>query len=139
MIDANVRFFTDVKAPTKAHVDDAGIDLYADETVLLESGKSRVIRTGIGVTVPKGYCVVAYPRSSYNVEYGVFTTGLIDANYTGEIKLRLYNFGTEDLWIDNGSRFAQLVVHRLPKVRFLLDVGGTDEKRGSDGFGSSGR
>lgn len=139
MIDATVRIFGEGHVPTRAHVDDAGIDLHATETLLMESGKSRVIRTGIGVTVPRGYCVVAYPRSSYNVECGVFTTGLIDANYTGEIKLRLYNFGTNDLWIDKGDRFAQLVVQNLPKVRFLLDVGGTEEERGSDGFGSSGR
>lgn len=139
MIDATVRIFDGGHVPTRAHVDDAGIDLHATETLLLERGKSRVLRTGIGVTVPRGYCVVAYPRSSYNVECGVFTTGLIDANYTGEIKLRLYNFGTEDLWIDKGYRFAQLVVQNLPKVRFLLDIGGTEEERGSDGFGSSGR
>lgn len=139
MIDVMVRIFNDVRTPTKSHVADAGLDLYAPETIMVDRGGSDVMDSCVGVTVPEGYCVVAYPRSSHNVGMGVYTTGLIDANYTGSIKLRLFNLGNEDVWIERGERFAQLVVQKVPKVRFLLDVGGTEEERGSDGFGSSGR
>ena len=139
MIDVKVRTFGSVRTPTRAHADDAGIDLYAPETILVQSGASCVVDSLVGVTVPRGYCVVAYPRSSHNVGYGVYTTGLIDANYTGSIKLRLYNHGLEDLWIDHSSRFVQLVVHKIPRVRLLLDECSESDERGSDGFGSSGR
>lgn len=139
MIDVKVRTVCNVRTPTKAHASDAGLDLYAPETIYVERGGSAIVDTRLCVTVPEGYCVVAYPRSSHNVGMGMFMTGLIDANYTGTIMLRLYNFGKEDVWIETGERFAQLVVHKLPEVRFLLDVGGTEEERGSDGFGSSGR
>ncbi len=73
----------------------AGYDLYSIETsVIPPNGGFRVFRTGISMKVPDGYCGKIFSRSGlsvkYNLEHGA---GVIDEDYTGEIMVKVNNFG----------------------------------------------
>ena len=64
--------------------------------------------------------------------------GVVDSDYTGEIKVALINLSNEPYTVTNGERIAQLVI--MPVARAELNV--VDEleqtQRGSGGFGSTG-
>ena len=89
--------------PTRAHEDDAGLDLYTPEDFGLgfvnEGDVNRVIHgvdsyivdTGVHVEIPKGYVGMLKSKSGLNVKYGIISEGVIDAGYTGSIKVKLYS------------------------------------------------
>jgi dUTP pyrophosphatase len=64
--------------------------------------------------------------------------GVIDPDYTGEIKVVLFNHGENDFEIKRGDRIAQLVLERYetPPVKEIEIIEETE--RGSGGFGSTG-
>lgn len=49
--------------PTRAHADDAGIDLYADSRVFDKNG-TVTYGTGIAMEIPEGHVGLLFPRSS---------------------------------------------------------------------------
>ena len=64
---------------------------------------------------------------------------MIDADYTGEVKVILINQGNEKCLIQTGERMAQIIVEKINtetavQVKHLLK---TD--RGTQGFGKIGR
>lgn len=145
MVDCKVRIHTeDVSlcigvAPFKGHFYDAGIDLASPTTVFIDPNDSCVIDTLVSVEIPRGYAGLIVPRSSMNVLDAISCTGLIDSEYTGTIKVRVYNHGTALKTISKYARFCQLVIFEVPEVRLVLDYVNSSESRGSDGYGSTGR
>lgn len=67
------------------------------------------------------------------------TPGLIDAGYTGEIKVILANTGGTDFAVAAGDRIAQLVVERVVDAQFVPTEALSSSERGAAGFGSTGR
>jgi dUTP pyrophosphatase len=135
---------TDPRAiiPTRAHPDDAGLDLYALEACALAPGGRASVRTGIAVQIPAGQAGLVLPRSGLAARSGIALVnapGLIDAGYRGEIRVLLLNTDrAEACQIAAGDRIAQLVLitARTPAVEVLAELG--DSVRGAGGFGSSG-
>ena len=125
--------------PTKGHTNDAGIDLAAPEVAFIDPNSSCVIDTLVSVEIPKGYAGFIVPRSSMNVLDAMSCTGLIDSEFTDTLKVRVYNHGTSLATIHKYDRFCQLVILEVPKVRLVLDHVMSNEKRGSDGYGSTDR
>ena len=68
-----------------------------------------------------------------------FFSGVIDADFTGNMGVVLFNHGTETMLIDVGDRIAQLICERIsyPRIQEVFDDSPTTG-RGADGFGSSG-
>jgi dUTP pyrophosphatase len=124
--------------PTRAHADDAGLDLYCLEDVMLAPQTGKVTRTGIALAIPKGHVGMVADRSSM-AKKGVKTAGgIIDAGYRGEVHIVLWNLSTQETRINRGERIAQLLIVPIqtPAVR---EVESLDETaRGAKGFGSSG-
>jgi dUTP pyrophosphatase len=128
--------------PTRAHDDDAGLDLYAAEPARLAPGARVSVGTGLAVQIPEGVGGLVLPRSGLALRHGVTLVnapGLIDPGYRGEVRVLLLNTdGTLEFQISPGDRIAQLllvpVVHASPLQADALD----DSTRGEGGFGSSG-
>ena len=124
--------------PTRAHPDDAGLDLYNLEDFTLAPGEGRVIRTGIALALPKLFVGLVADRSSM-AKKGIKTAGgVIDAGYRGEIHIVLWNVSKEGFVLKKGERIAQLLI--LPiATPAVSEVSTLDETaRGSGGFGSTG-
>jgi dUTP pyrophosphatase len=137
------RLDPEMPLPAYAHPGDAGIDLYARESIVIRSGGGRVLMpTGIAVAIPLGWAGFVLPRSGLALKHGlsvVNSPGLIDSAYRGELKVVLINTDpTDDYEVTRGDRIAQLVLQRVGEVTWNE----VDELSGDDrggGFGHSGR
>ncbi|MCL5744195.1 MAG: dUTP diphosphatase [Acidobacteria bacterium] len=129
--------------PAYAHGadEDAGQDLRALEDAALEPGAPRAVRTGIAIELPPGYEAQVRPRSGLALNHAITlpnAPATIDPGYRGEIKVILMNLGHETYSIRRGDRIAQLVIARYERVDWEEgELNST--KRGTGGFGSSGR
>ena len=137
------RLDPEIPLPAYAHPGDAGIDLYARESIVIRSGGGRVLMpTGIAVAIPLGWAGFVLPRSGLALKHGlsvVNSPGLIDSAYRGELKVVLINTDpTDDYEVTRGDRIAQLVLQPVGEVTWNE----VDELSGDDrggGFGPSGR
>ena len=126
-------------APTRAHRQDAGLDLRAVEAADIAPGGSHTFRTGVHVEIPDGCCGLLVARSGLNIHQNLTSTGLIDCGYTGEIRVKLYNHGVRPYHVADGDKISQLVILpcSMEPVEVVRSLG--DSERGDAGFGSSGR
>ena len=129
----------DAQMPTRAHDADAGFDLYAKEGGLLPAHGTITVDTGVHMAIPRGYCGMVKSRSGLHMKYGVTTTGVVDAGFTGSIHVKLTSHENKPLFFNRGDRIAQLVIvpAYTPELELVESLEETD--RGSKGFGSSGR
>lgn len=140
--------------PTRAHVTDAGLDLYSmeEKTVWPLKGKydlgELTIQLSGGTTFDTGVHIAFDPgtygkiesKSGLNAKHSVVSCGgVIDEGYTGSIVVKLYNFGTSPYTVHKGDKIAQLVImpYLAPKVELVSALDDTD--RGDNGFGSTGK
>lgn len=141
--------------PTRAHAQDAGLDLYSTEerdipcigTTLMDFDGSleelppcAVFDTGVHIAFDPGTYGKIESKSGLNVNHSVVSCGgVIDEGYTGSITVKLYNFGTEPYRVHKGDKIAQLVVQNYlsPKLEIVSYLDETE--RGDNGFGSSGK
>lgn len=127
------------KMPVRAHNADAGLDLYAGEDALIMPGDYHTFDTGVHVELPSGTAGFIKSRSGMNMNRSLVCEGVIDAGYTGSIRVKLYNLGSHAQRISKEDRIAQLVIVPvfIPELEIVDDL--EDTQRGGNGFGSSGR
>lgn len=126
--------------PLYANLADAGADLRAMESVVIEPGQRALINTGIRIALQPEFVGYVMPRSGLALQKGVTvlnSPGVIDAGYRGKIHALLANFGDEPFVVEKGDRIAQLVISPVVHAKFIEDdLDYTD--RMESGFGSSG-
>ena len=128
--------------PKKAHIDDAGYDLYSRIDVELAPMSGTAVPVGFAMELPSGYEAQIRPRSGLAAKHHITVTnspGTVDANYRGEVNAILYNLGKEPFTIKRGDRIAQMVICKLPEIELKEVTGLSDSDRGTSGFGSSGK
>jgi dUTP pyrophosphatase len=129
--------------PTRAHSTDAGLDLYAAESVQVAPAGGRAsVGTGLAVQIPAAVAGLVLPRSGLALKRGVTLAnapGLIDPGYRGELRVLLLNTDPElEFEVSPGDRIAQLLLVPVVQARLLLSDTLDDSTRGEGGFGSSG-
>ena len=118
-----IRLIDDAIIPIYAKPGDAGADLVAVESVVLDPGGGRaLISTGVAVAIPEGFAGFVQPRSGLALKHGITclnTPGLIDSGYRGELKVLLINTDPNDAFkINKGERIAQLVIQKVEECIF---------------------
>lgn len=154
----------DVKIPQYAHIDDAGMDVYAPKDYSLGPGEQVIIPLDFKIAIPTGYAVLVQPRSGLSAKTKLRvanTPGLIDSGYRGNVGVILENIEPKikDIEYDfdekghpiiksilhgssynisKGDRIAQLRLVETPRINFyqVSSVEATD--RGEGGYGSTG-
>ena len=136
------RLHADAILPTRAHENDAGLDLYAAVQVGIPVLGRNLVSTGIAVAIPPGHVGYITPRSGLASSHGITVLnapGTVDAGFTGEIKVNLVNHGQAPYVITPGQRIAQLVIHKV-ELPELMEVDELEaSQRGNQGFGSTGK
>ena len=92
------------------------------------------------MAMPEGYEAQVRPRSGLALKKGLTvlnTPGTIDADYRGEVYVILINMGTEDAWIEDGERIAQLVFNKVEQIEWS-EVETLEETKRKGGFGHTG-
>ena len=135
----NIQLEKDAFMPARAHSEDAGLDLHSPVDTIVPAGGSAVIDTGVHVELPAGTAGLLVSKSGLNVRYGLSSTGLIDAGYTGSIVVKLYNHSGVDYYVSRGDKVSQLVIVPvlLPELCEVPELSPT--ARGNGGFGSTGK
>lgn len=128
------------KMPTRAHADDAGLDLYSRENRVIYPHSSATFDIGVHVEIPRGYVGMIKSKSGLNVKYGLTSEGVLDCGYTGSIRVKLYNHSSEAYTVVAGDKISQLVIMPIiaPELELVADFD-TKTERGENGFGSTGR
>lgn len=140
-----MKYFTEkhnLKVGTK---DSAGIDLPAclGEKTTVKAKEYVDINTKIHVEIPQGCFGMVVPRSSIGTKKHLAlqnTVGIIDSDYRGATKLKFFNYGNENIAIEDGEYVAQMIIVPytsvdLQKVNTLDELSETE--RGAGGFGST--
>lgn len=138
------RLTPSAKTPLQATEGAAGLDLYATDCKIDIDGGSIVYTygTGIAVKIPEGHVGLLFPRSSCYATGLVMSNcvGVIDSDYRGEIKAKYYlHSQSGDRAYEAGERIAQLVIVPIPFITLSEVDELTDTKRGTGGYGSTGR
>ncbi|WP_085062833.1 dUTP diphosphatase [Staphylococcus haemolyticus] len=144
---------------------DAGYDIFAAETVILEPQDKAKIRTDIAVNIPEGYVGLLTSRSGVSSKtHLVIETSKIDAGFQGNMKINIkndkqnspadtniyitingdYEYASQTqesgtYKINKGDKLAQLVIVPIwtPELKEVEEFSYVSE-RGTDGFGSTG-
>ena len=132
------------KIPERGSSMAAGYDLFADikDEVVIQPHTTFMVGTGVAVAIPEGYFGGIYARSGLSAKEGLRPancTGVVDADYRGEIKVALHNDTEEERTIAPGQKIAQMVVSPFLSVEFSQVEELDDTDRGEGGFGSTGK
>jgi len=121
----------------------SGLDISSAyvEDIIIPQMETRLIPTNLILEIPIGYEGQIRPRSGLAIKHSIGimnSPGTIDADYRGELKILLTNFGKESYTVKFGDRIAQLVISKVEKVQIELVEELTNTKRDSGGFGHTG-
>lgn len=119
---------------------DAGMDIFSAEEYILKPGERYVFSTGISSELPEGYFIRFAPKSGLAVKSGVdVLAGVVDNGYRGEWMVILVNLGSEPKEFKKGDKLCQAILQKIeaPRVEEVNNL--SETKRGSGGFGSTGK
>ena len=109
-----VKLSSDIKTPTRATQFSVGLDIYSPKDYTIEPQSQVVISTGLQVKIPQGYYGNLCSKSGLAMKHSIHVgAGIIDPDYTGEIKILLLNLGSEPLQILTGNAIAQLILEKI--------------------------
>ena len=122
----------------------SGMDLmaYIEKPINLKPGKACLVPTGLSGAFPEEYEIQIRPRSGLAAKNNISilnTPGTIDSDYRGEIKIILFNHGSENFIINNNDRIAQIVLTPIIKMELEETNELPETIRGEGGFGSTGK
>jgi len=104
--------------PTKESRLAEGHDIYAISEFTIPAQGQVLAETGIAIGRPKGTYARIAPRSGLASKKGIaINGGVIDADYTGEIRVIMINHGKADCRIQKGDQIAQLIIEKNQHIR----------------------
>jgi len=133
-----------VKLPAYKTNGASGMDLMAfiKKPVCVKLKNSNLIPTGLSVAFSEDYEIQIRPRSGLAAKNNISvlnTPGTVDSDYRGEIKVIIYNHGSENFVINNGDRIAQMILTPVIKMELEETNNLPETIRGEGGFGSTGK
>jgi deoxyuridine 5'-triphosphate nucleotidohydrolase len=129
-------------APKKAHASDAGYDITIVAIDKKVNATTTLYDTGIQIQLDRGYYAELVPRSSIIKTGHVLANsiGIIDNDYTGNIKVALAKIDPDAPDIELPYRGFQLIVRKQVECGLAEEVDAFQTtERGEGGFGSTGQ
>lgn len=127
--------------PSYETIGSSGMDLRAylplSEALTIQPMCRGVIPTGLGVDINQGFEGQVRSRSGLAAKHGVFvlnSPGTIDSDFSGHIKVILFNSGDTPFTVVTGDRIAQMVFSPVA----YAESTSSNRVRGTGGFGSTG-
>ena len=135
---------SEVEIPNYKTAGASGLDLMAfiKHPIKLAPKSSCLVPTGLSVAFSEEYEIQIRPRSGLAAKNNISvlnTPGTIDSDYRGEIKIILFNHGTEEFVVNNKDRIAQMVLMPVKKMELEEVKNLPGSSRGKGGFGSTGK
>lgn len=122
----------------------AGMDLIAavETDMVIAPGQRALVPTGICIALPPGFEAQVRPRSGLAINHGIGllnAPGTIDADYRGEIKVIVANFGEQPFIVKRGDRIAQMVIKKVACAEWEVVDELPPSERNDGGFGHTGK
>ena len=138
-----LKYITEKHHPRYESEGAAGIDLLCDleEPIVIKPKETAKLTTNLKVEIPKGHFGAIYPRSSTGYKKNLMllnTVGIIDCDYRGVIGIAFYNYGDEEIVVNDGDRLVQMIIQPYAKVNIKESKELSETIRGEGGFGSTG-
>jgi dUTP pyrophosphatase len=135
---------SEIKEPEYAYETDSGFDLRSTEEVWVQANDRKLIPTGLRFNIPDGYEIQVRSKSGLALNQGLMvlnSPGTVDKNFTGEVKVIIFNTTNERVKIEKGQKIAQAVLCPVVNGKWVNlikveELGQTD--RSDKGFGSTG-
>ena len=124
-----------VRTPEYNFANDAGADVFMPSSYKMKKGEN-VIPLGFSAIIPSGYCALLCLRSSWMSKGLVCNHAPVDADYSGEWHLLVYNSG-EEFELEKGDRICQIVILPIIQAQFIEPQ--FINTRSSNGIGSTGK
>ena len=131
--------------PTRATDGSAGIDLRAciDAPLTIKADESVLVGTGLAIYIQNpDYVGLIMPRSGLGHKHGIVLgnlTGVIDADYQGELMVSIWNRSQTAFTLEPGERLAQYVLVPVLQAEFEQVEEFVATERGAGGFGHTGQ
>ncbi len=133
------KIFKDAELPEYALNTDIGIDIRANETVVVPVSEQKTIKTGLAIEIPEGHVGLIRDRAGIITKMGVHTAaGTFDPAYRGEVSIVLVNCGEQDVEVEKGMRIAQMIILPVTKAKIQEVKELSSTERGERGFSSTG-
>ncbi len=138
MININL-IHKNAKVPTRGSDESAGLDLHTIESVDIPPGQRALLKTGLTMSMPKGYVGLIWTRSKLAAKMGIdVLAGVVDSDYRGELHISLLNTGRDTVEIKTGDKVAQMIIQQHAVDMPVNVVDELDQtERGSNGINSS--
>lgn len=125
--------------PQYATAGAACFDLHALEGATLLP--SNTFHTGLAFEIPQDHVMLVFSRSGHGFKNGIRLancTGVIDADYRGEVMVRLVKDMPFGFDVAAGDRIAQAMIIPVEQAQFEVVEELSNTERGAGGFGSTG-
>lgn len=138
------RYHTEWGLPKYSTPGSAGLDIRAaiEDSIVLHSNKSQLIPSGLKIWIDNpDYVLFLLPRSGLGSRGLILgnSTGVIDSDYQGEIKINVWNRIDDLIIIEPGQLICQAVLLHTTQMNLMcVDEFSNNTHRGENGFGSSG-
>ncbi|OHB15278.1 MAG: deoxyuridine 5'-triphosphate nucleotidohydrolase [Candidatus Zambryskibacteria bacterium RIFOXYC1_FULL_39_10] len=131
---------SEAKLPAYNYHGDAGMDLFALETVRVEPGEIARIRSGIAVEIPEGCVGLCWDKSGKSINHGIkVLAGVIDSGFRGELVMGVINLSKESYTFEKGHKVMQMLIQKVEYVDIEEVENLSEAERGEHGFGSTGK
>lgn len=126
----------------------ACFDITCTETTTIPARGKAIVPNGLNLLISDNqkYWMQIQLRSSKGFKHDLVPHyGTVDPGYTGDLGIKIYNLGDTDVVIEEGERYAQIAVIKIPDYDIIeLDDNEFNklkesQSRGDKGFGSSGK
>lgn len=137
--------------PVQGYSGDLGVDLRTPQGFTIPARGEYLVDTAIRIQIPAVPTALEesfhlgcfiWSKSGLSVRSNIEKgAGVIDPNYTGPLKIKLYNHGDQDAHFERGDKIAQMVFMLCARIQAIQESDLSDQQsnRGAGGFGSSGR
>ena len=102
-----VKFSSNIKAPSKSTKFAVGLDIHSPADYLISAKDQAIIPTGLRIQVPPGHYGHLCSKSGLAMQCHTHVgAGIIDPDYTGEVKVLLFNLGHKPFQVSSGDAIA---------------------------------
>lgn len=126
--------------PMRQSTQAAAVDLHSAYQYIVPPKSCEIIKTDLQVKLPPETYGRIAPRARLSTTGILINAGVIDRDYTGNIKIVIINLTATNFIINKGDRIAQFIVEKIKimPTREIFPIIPLPNTRGKQGFGSTG-
>ena len=124
-------------APTMATAGSVGYDIYSAVGITLSAWCCVLVPTDIAFQCPKGIYPRVAPTASMACRFTDVGPGVVDIDYTGNVKVVMMNHTEQDIEVSQGQSIAQFILTKYEAPETVEVQSFKPTERGTGGFGST--